>query len=209
MVDFWKSGDVIVWRGIYRNKVWHAQTVIVAKDTPEEIAMALLPGAECVAPEGYLDGKDEDKRRWNFKEKDWEKQNYLWRTNRLLLLLEPREYYSTIYFWNNESNEFLCYYINFQLPFQRSHSGVDTLDLDLDLIINPDFSYEWKDEDDYQKAIDNGVIIPEWTREIDVAKTEVLAKLEKRQYPYDGSWLNWWPDPDWLPPKLPENWDKI
>jgi len=209
MVDFWKSGDVIVWRGIYRNKVWHAQTVIVAKDTPEEIAMALLPGAECVAPEGYLDGKDEDKRRWNFKEKDWEKQNYLWRTNRLLLLLEPREYYSTIYFWNNESNEFLCYYINFQLPFQRSHCGVDTLDLDLDLIINPDFSYEWKDEDDYQKAIDNGVIIPEWTREIDVAKTEVLAKLEKRQYPYDGSWLNWWPDPDWLPPKLPENWDKI
>jgi len=209
MVDFWKSGDVIVWRGIYRNKVWHAQTVIVVKDTPEEIAMALLPGAECVAPEGYLDGKAGDKRRWNFKEKDWEKQNYLWRTNRLLLLLEPREYYSTIYFWNNESNEFLCYYINFQLPFQRSHCGVDTLDLDLDLIINPDFSYEWKDEDDYQKAIDNGVIIPEWTREIDVAKTEVLAKLEKRQYPYDGSWLNWWPDPDWLPPKLPENWDKI
>jgi protein associated with RNAse G/E len=209
MVDFWKPGDVIAWRGIYGNKVWHAQTVIIVKDTPEEIVMALLPGAECVAPEGYLNGKDSNKRRWNFKNKDWESQDYLWRTNRLLILLEPEKYYSTMYFWDDDSNEFLCYYINFQLPFQRSHCGIDTLDLDLDLIINPDFSFEWKDEDDYQKAIDNGVIIPEWTQEIEMAKEEVLDKLEKRQYPYDGSWLNWKIDPSWLPPKLPVNWDKI
>ncbi|MEO5886486.1 MAG: DUF402 domain-containing protein [Anaerolineales bacterium] len=126
-----------------------------------------------------------------------------------MLLLEPQKYYSTMYFWDNESNEFLGYYVNFQLPFVRSHCGIDTLDLDLDLIINPDFSYKWKDEDDYQKAIDNGVIIPEWTQEIEMAKNEVVNKLEKRQYPYDGSWLNWMPQANWSPPKLPENWDKI
>jgi hypothetical protein len=81
--------------------------------------------------------------------------------------------------------------------------------LDLDLIINPDFSFEWKDLGDYQKAIDNGIIFPEWTLEIDEAVKEILDRLEKRQYPYDESWLNWLPDPSWSPPKLPENWDKI
>jgi hypothetical protein len=35
------------------------------------------------------------------------------------------------------------------------------------------------------------------------------AILEKRQYPFDGSWLDWMPDPSWTPPKLPENWDKF
>lgn len=95
------------------------------------------------------------------------------------------------------------------MPFQRSHCGIDTLDLDLDLIIYPDFSYEWKDMEDYQKAIEHEVIFPKWTRGIDEAKKEILDKLEKRQYPYDGSWLNWTPDPAWSPPKLPENWDKI
>ncbi len=205
----WQSGDVLAWRGIYRNRVWHAQTVIVVKDLPEELVLALLPGAECVAPEGYLNGKDGDKRRWNFKDKDWATQDYLWRTNRLLVLLEPKKYYSTIFFWHNESNEFLCYYINFQLPFQRSHCGVDTLDLDLDLIIAPDLSHEWKDIEDYQKAIEEQIIFPEWTKEIDIAKKEILDKLEKRQYPYDASWLDWTPDPSWAPPKLPENWDKI
>jgi len=183
----WKPGDIIVWRGIYRNRVWHAQPVIVVKDTPEELVVALLPGAEGVAPEGYADGKDRDKRRWSFKDKDWQLQNYQWRTNRLLFLLEPQKYYSTIYFWNGNSNEFLCYYINFQLPFQRSHCGIDTLDLDLDLVINPDFSYEWKDIEDYRMAIEKGIIFPEWTREIETAKNEILDKLEKRHYPYDGS----------------------
>ena len=209
MVDPWRSGDVIVWRGVFRNQVWHAQPVIVVKDTPEELCVTLLPGTECVAPEGYLDGKDSAKRRWSFKDKDWKLENYAWRTNRLLILLEPNTYYSTMFFWRADSNDFLLYYINFQLPFQRSHCGIDTLDLDLDLIINPDFSFRWKDEDDYQKAIDHEVIMPEWTQAIEIAKKEIFYKLEKRQYPYDGSWLNWMPDPDWLPPKLPKNWDKI
>jgi protein associated with RNAse G/E len=205
----WQPGDVIAWRGIYRERVWHSQTVIVVRDTPQEIALTLLPGTECIAPEGYLQGKNSDKRRWNFKDKYWQLEKYSWRTNRLLLLMEPEEYYSTMFFWNRESNEFLCYYINFQLPFQRSHCGVDTLDLDLDLIIHPDFSYEWKDVADYQKAIEHGIILPEWTREIDAAKKEILDRVEKRQYPFDGSWLNWMPGPAWSPPKLPKNWDKI
>jgi protein associated with RNAse G/E len=209
MVNFWKPGNVIAWRGIYRERVWHAQTVIVVRDNPEEIVLTLLPRTECMAPEGYSSGKNSFQRRWNFKDKDWRLENYSWHTNRLLLLLEPGKYYSTIYFWHHESNEFLCYYINFQLPFQRSHCGVDTLDLDLDLIINPDFSYEWKDVDDYQKAIEKEIIFPEWIQEIETAKQEIFEKLEKRQYPYDGSWLNWMPDPDWSPPKLPQNWDKI
>jgi Protein of unknown function (DUF402). len=209
MTGFWKPGDVISWRGIYRERVWHAQTVIVVKHNPEEMVLTLLPGTECIGPEGYSQGKNSYKRRWNFKEKDWQQEKYFWRTNRLLLLLEPEKYYSTMYFWNDESNQFLCYYINFQLPFQRSHCGIDTLDLDLDLVINPDFSYEWKDVEDYQKAIQNKIIFPEWIEAIEAAKPEIFEKLERRQYPYDGSWLHWTPDPDWLPPKLPENWDKI
>ena len=205
----WKPGDVVCWRGIYRERVWHAQTTIVVSDSPQETVLTLLPGTECIAPEGYLNGKDSNKRRWNFKDKDWEIENYLWHTNRLLLLLESEKYYSIMHFWDHASNEFLCYYINFQLPFKRNADSVDTLDLDLDIIIRPDLSFLWKDEDDYQKAIDHGVIFPEWIQGIDGAKKEIFDKLERRQYPFDGNWLNWTPDPSWSPPKLSVNWDKV
>ncbi len=205
----WEPGDIIAWRGIYRECIWHVQPTILVKDSPEEIALTLLPGTECIAEENYPHGKKNGKRRWYFMNEDWQLAKYTWQANRLLLLFEPEKYYSTILFWNHESNEFLCYYINFQLPFRRNDCAVDTLDLDLDLIIRPDFTYEWKDEDDYQKAIEHGLISAKWIQGIEEAKPEIFNRLEKRQYPFDGSWLDWKPDPSWSPPTLPENWDKI
>jgi len=205
----WKYGDVIAWRGIFNNRVWHVQPTIVVKDSPDELVLTLLSGTECIAEESYPNGKKQGKRWWDFKNTDWNLAKYTWKTNRLLIVLDAKAYYSTMFFWNDKRNEFMCYYINFQLPYKRNYDGIDTLDLDLDIVINPDFSIEWKDEDDYQRAIDHGLIIPEWARGINSAKPEIFDKLEKRLYPFDGSWLDWKPDPAWSPPKLPENWDKI
>jgi hypothetical protein len=83
------------------------------------------------------------------------------------------------------------------------------LDLELDLIVNPDLTCEWKDVDDYEKAIEHGIMAPQWIQGIEEAQPEIFERLEKRQYPFDGSWLDWRPDPGWLPPTLPANWDKI
>ncbi len=205
----WKANDVIAWRGIYRDCIWHALSTIVVKDSPEGTVLALLPGAECIASKGYLNGKANAQRRWDFKSSDWNLQKFTWHTNRLLIIGEPAKYYSIMHFWDDKSNEFLCYYVNFQLPLQRSHVGLDTLDLDLDLIVNPDHSIEWKDLDEYQKSIETGIILPEWVEEIEIARNEVLDRLEKCEYPFDNSWLNWRPDPNWSAPKFPKDWDKI
>jgi len=205
----WSPGDIVMWRGIRRERVWHAQPTIVVRDNPDELVLTLLPGTECMAEETYPMGKPGAKHWWDFNDNGWKLKEYIWRTNRLLLLLEPEKCYSTIYFWKHEDNKFLCHYVNFQQPFTRNHNSIDTLDWELDLIVNPDFSYEWKDEDDYQKAVEYGVISPRWEQEIDSAKPEIFDRLERRQYPFDGSWLDWMPDPNWSPPRLPENWDKI
>ena len=90
MAKVWKPDDRIVWRGIYRERVWHAQTVIFVKDTREEIIVALPPGTECVAPKGYLKGKQYAQRRWDFKEGVWNLEKFYWHTHRLLILVEPQ-----------------------------------------------------------------------------------------------------------------------
>lgn len=205
----WQPGDIISWRGIYREKIWHVQPTLLVKESPEEVVLTLLPGTECMAEETYPHGKKNGNRRWHFVDRDWRLAKYTWQTNRLLLIFEPDSFYSTILFWNHTSHDFLCYYVNFQLPFQKNQFAVDTLDLDLDLVIRPDFSYAWKDVDDYELAVSHGLILPEWYRAIETAKGEVLERLNRRQYPFDGSWLDWKPDPGWSPPCLPQNWDKI
>jgi hypothetical protein len=205
----WKLGDCVTWRNIAGGRVWSAIPAIVVKDSPEEVALAVLPGAECMAPEDYSKGKQNGKRRWDFKDRPWKLDNHIWHTSRLLFLLEPQKYYSIAYFWKQAINQFECYYINFQLPFCRSHSGFDTLDLELDMVIEPDFSWQWKDLDEYQKGIDSGIILKEWVTEIECARIEVLERLAQRKYPFDNSWLDWCPDPSWSPPKLPADWDKV
>lgn len=205
----WPPGDVVAWRGIYRGLPWHVMPTIVIRDAAHETVLALTPGTGCMVEEHYPKGRREGKRRWDFQTEDWNLVNFTWHTNRLLLILEPEKFYSVIHFWDHASGEFLCYYINFQLPYIRHRNHVDTLDLELDIIVNPDFSYKWKDLDDYQTGIETGVILPEWVNRIESAKEEVLDRLEKREYPLDGSWLNWQPDPSWETPQLPENWNMI
>jgi len=209
----WNPGDQVVLRGIYNSHVWYIQSANVVYDTAEEVALVVMPGAQCAAPNGYINGKhgtDENWNRWDdYLNDTWNMQYYNWRTNRLLILLQPEKYYASMYFWHHERNEFLCYYVNFQLPFKRTAIGFDTLDLELDIVVEPNYSWQWKDADDYRNGIERGVLISNWIQGIEEAKQEIFTKLEKRQYPFNRYWLNWMPDPNWSPPKLPANWDKI
>lgn len=209
----WKPGEAVALRGIYNQRVSYIQSAVVVHDHPGEVALAVLPDAECYAPEGYINGKHGEAGHWDrweaYQKGVWKMQRYTWRANRVLILLEPEKYYASYYFWRADTNQFLCYYVNFQLPFRRNSLGFDTFDLELDIIIEPNYEWRWKDVDDYQRGIASGILLKEWVQEIEAAKPEVFARLEKRTYPFDGLWLDWMPDPKWSPPELPEKWDKI
>lgn len=209
----WKHGDTVAFRGIYNGHVSYVQSAVVVHDHPEEVALAVLPGAECFAPEGYINGRHDPSGKWDrwdaYLKGNWKMERYTWRTNRLLVLLQPEKYYASCYFWQDDDNQFLCYYVNFQLPFHRTRFGFDSFDLELDIVIEPTYEWCWKDVDDYHKGIERGVLRKEWIQEIDAAKPEIFDKLEKRQYPLDGSWLDWLPDPTWSLPGLPDDWNIV
>jgi protein associated with RNAse G/E len=209
----WQPGDVVALRGIYNQRVSYMQSAVVVHDTLDEVALVILPGAECAAPEGYMNGKHGASGHWDrwgeYEKENWQMQLYRWHTNRLLILLHPEKYYASYYFWQADNNQFLCYYINFQLPFHRSKIGFDSFDLELDLIVEPNFEWHWKDLDDYQRGIELGILRPQWVKEIDSAKLEIFEKFEHRRYPFDDTWLKWMPHPQWCPPNLPADWEKV
>jgi protein associated with RNAse G/E len=213
MTKTWKPGDSVALRGIYNDRVWSIRSAVVVHDHHEEVALAVLPGAECYAPESYINGKHGPAGRWDrwgeYRSDNWKMQRYTWHTNRLLILLQSGKPYSVIYFWRADTNQFLCYYVNFELPFRRSRLGFDTLDLELDIIVEPTYEWSWKDTEEYSQGINDGILLKEWVDQIECAKPEVFEKIEKREYPLDGKWLDWLPDPNWTVPPLPENWDKI
>ena len=208
-MDYRQPGETCALRGIFREKVWLVQSTIVVKDGPAETVLLLLPGAECVYPAGYARWRVHDSSgptRWQETLGDYLTLTHAWETNRILIFLEPEKYYSPFLFWNQATDKFLFYYINFQLPYRRCHCGFDTLDLDLDIVIQPDHSWKWKDVDEYEAGIREGGIQPEWMSAIEACKPEVLERIRRRAYPLDGSWNSWRPDPAWEPPTLPAGW---
>jgi len=132
-----------------------------------------------------------------------------WAQRRFLMVLEPDRYYSICALWQQANGEFERYYINFQLPFRRSKVGFDTLDLDLDLLVERDLTIRWKDSDEYEEALSLGMIAPEWRDGVETARAEVLERIRRMEPPFDGSLLSWQPDPTWLPSRLPSGWEVV
>jgi hypothetical protein len=214
MYKYWSEGDHCVFRGIVNHQVWSARSVIVVKDQPDETVLLLIPGADCVFPEGYWRWKKNKDYSQGTRWQEAKQENivyieFAWQTNRILIFLEPGKYYACFMFWDHASGQFNGYYINYQLPYVRSHCGFDTLDLDLDIVIDPQYRWEWKDEDHYQEGIRQGGIKSEWVAAIEESHAEVLSRIARRSYPLDGSWLDWQPDEEWGLPKLPEKWQYV
>lgn len=188
-------------------------SVIVVKDEADETILLLSPGAQCAYPEGYWLRKQGDfsrGTRWQeAKRNPWKLREFTWQTNRILIFLEPQQYYACFLFWDHDSDQFKGYYINFQLPYQRSHCGFDTLDLDLDIVIDPEFNWNWKDENLYEAGIREGGIDARWVKAIKRSLPEVFDRLSKRGQPLNKSWLDWRPDIAWQPPSLPARWQEI
>lgn len=209
MTKYYQPGEQTLYQGVYEKRIWYAQSMLVVKDTAEETVLAVYPGMECAAPQGYINGRQTWNRWQDYLTNHRDLQLYDWHTNRFLVLLYPQKYYSINLMWNHAENQFLCYYINYQLPFQRTEKGFQTLDLEIDLVINPDYSWHWKDEEDYKEGIKHNIIRAEWVKEIESAQQEIFEKLNQTQYPLDKYWLDWTPNPEWTLPRLPVNWAEV
>jgi protein associated with RNAse G/E len=208
----WQPGDLCALRGIVHGKIWTAQAAIVVKDSATEVALALVPGAQCYYPAGYVRSRHNSVSTWS----RWDEARAAhiellerpWESNEVLMLYTPGRFYSVWHFRDGSSGEFLSYYVNFELPWKRTSHGFDTLDLDLDLVVAPDLSLRWKDEEDYLRAVAAGDICAGWAQEIERARADVLERVDRREHPFDGAWLNWHPEASLTPPRLPHGWDK-
>jgi hypothetical protein len=96
------------------------------------------------------------------------------------------------------------WYVNFEQPFQRTTAGIDTFDLLLDLLVDPDLSdYTWKDEDAHGRRIrlisDN----------VHASEEDARGKCSRssRTAPVHSETIfsHWRRDPGWPLPVLPSN----
>ena len=106
-----------------------------------------------------------------------------------------------------DSGEHWGWYVNLQKPYRRTACGFATMDLMLDVIVDADRSWRWKDEDELATFVERGVFDATLAERVREEGLRVVRRAERNEPPFDEPWPEWRPDPSWAPPSLPAGWD--
>jgi predicted RNA-binding protein associated with RNAse of E/G family len=104
---------------------------------------------------------------------------------------------------------FRGWYVNMQPPFRRTPFGVDIVDRTLDIVVRPDRSWYWKDEDELAHAVEKGACSPELASRIRQAGEEAVRLIEARASPFDEEWTGWRAPEGWAITEVPDGWQTL
>jgi hypothetical protein len=129
-----------------------------------------------------------------------------------LMLHPPGAGYSVWWFFG-PGQEFRGWYVNLERPGVRwEHdgiAGIDTVDHDIDIVVAPDRSWQWKDEEQFVSQLRHDHYWVEDEAAVRAAGDEAVALIKESAFPFDGTWCDLRPDPAWQPfNDLPAGWDR-
>ncbi|KIQ65743.1 hypothetical protein TR51_18460 [Kitasatospora griseola] len=125
------------------------------------------------------------------------------------LILTPPEAAHSVWWSFDPGGSFVGWYVNLESPVGRWNGGTDHIDQALDILVAPDRSWRWKDEDEFAEQTGHPFF---WTEEgaaaIRAEGERMIALAEAGAFPFDGTWCDFRPDPNWPHTALPWWWDQ-
>ena len=195
-----EPGRAVALREIWQGRVWSARPVTVVEDAEDQITLFIPSHARWMAP--FHDGA-----RLKIQQPDFE------------LVEQPYKAHVLSFAWPGSSAAVLLFYeedwspshwyVNLEDPLRRSPVGFDTLDHKLDVIVELDGTWRWKDEDEFDDIIERGLLPPEDAAPLREEAEGAVRRILERRPPFDRDWSGWRPDPSWPEPTLPEGWERV
>jgi hypothetical protein len=139
----------------------------------------------------------------------WKLADYTWTMAQALHLLMPDIGHSVHLWWLPPDWRFGGWYINLQEPIRSTRLGHDSMDQLLDVVIDPDLTWRWKDEDELAEAVELGLMTEAKATAVRREGERAIERLEARRSPFCDGWETWRPDAAWPVPTLPDEWDHL
>ena len=206
-------GRTVLYRNTRHGRVVNARPCRVVSDDDRGLLLWLASGS-ATAVEVAGDGRDI--RQMPFTEWVGLRSRLVpgtWQGPGILKFLPPDTEHS-VWFYFDDDGTFRNWYVNLEEHAIRwddgDAAGVDVVDQDLDVLAYPDRTWEWKDEDEFAERL----ALPDhyWVRDEAAVRTEglrVVKLIEAGDFPFDGTWTGFRPDPSWpVPPELPPGWNR-
>lgn len=187
----WEPGTAIVRREIWRDVAWLVSAAVVVEDG-DVLATYLGAGSQFAFPPS-ADGRAHP---WSPKT--------AWEGAGLLMVQRSNEAYAVWRFLDAPPG---AWYLNLQEPARRTRIGFDTQDLELDIVVRPDRSWSFKDEDLMAVRIGDGRFTVAQTNEILRLGDEIGELLEADEWWWE-SWSEFVPREEWVGTRLPDGWER-
>jgi hypothetical protein len=192
-----QAGEIVLKRSIYGGNVRWTFPHRVAGEWNGRTALYCGPGNQGKAmrrgPDGYL-------KRWKTDAPPYDTE---WEQTHVLRFEGAGTRHSVEIYWTTEW-EHLGWYLNLQTPTTFKGRFVDTTDQALDVVVSPEGTWQWKDEDELEEAVELGI----WTTE---EADEIRAEGERAiaAQPWPTGWEDWRPPAGWGPLGLPRDWHVV
>jgi hypothetical protein len=199
----WCPGDSVVYEGTGLGKLLKVVPVRVVADEPHLLALYFAEGTtyldrimingdpipRVISPAAFADLATQMVKR-----------QYPGRS--LLVLTRPGDAHAVHISWEMPGWHFLNWYVNLQTPMERTERGFRSTDQYLDIVVQRDLSWKWKDEDELEEAVTAGCLIRKDADEVIREGERVVADVEAGRFPFDASLIGWRPNPAWPLPEL-------
>lgn len=103
---------------------------------------------------------------------------------------------STEYYWTDRwysifrfrepSGQFRNYYCNVNTPVVLENGVLSFVDLDIDLLVAPDWSYKILDEDEFLTNSELYNYPPDYRQRASEAVSELVCLIQRREFPFDA-----------------------
>ena len=125
----------------------------------------------------------------------------------------PGASYSIWWLWA-PGGRFAAWYVNLEEPSVRwddgEVAGIDLTDQDLDIWVWPDRRWAFKDDDELEERL--GFPDHYWVNDAEAVWAQaraIVPVIEAGAFPFDGTWCDFRPDPQWtIPAPAATGWDR-
>lgn len=196
-------GTPVLYRTVDENQaLTSVLPVRVVEDTPDQVTLWLPIGTPSMKPVLHPDAP-RSPRRW--LPGTWSLEPATWTWAELLILIPLQQRHAIWVCWSAE-RDFLGWYVNLQGSLTRNRLGFDHWDQQLDIVVSPDRSWRYKDEDELAVVVELGRMSATQADEVRAEAERVVRQIESAQPPFTDDQAMWKPPPDWTTPSLPDDW---
>jgi hypothetical protein len=117
-----------------------------------------------------------------------------------LAVLRPGRAHAIQLHWDMPGWRFQQWYVNLQTPFERTTRGIRSTDQFLDIVVNPDQTWRWKDYGELDEAVRVDRLTTVEAAAIRSEGERVAGEIERGHSPFVRAYTQWRPDSVWRVP---------